>query len=120
MDRIANAVLAVCPNCNSVFEATVKSGKLSDPLGPYCSKKECQEKNADECSALFDMELSYAAKFVLEHDMLDIISTSPARAKQIIKLLHETESWYPDRLSKEAASNWRFLNEKFLVFPITK
>ncbi len=65
------------------------------------------------------MELSYAAEFALDHDMLQIVSDYPEKAKQIIKLLQETASWYPRQLSKEAASHWKVLNDKFKVFRLT-
>ena len=107
---------AICLYCRSTFDMKTRNGIPIDPIGPYCHKRECRAEYDDQCVALYDMELSYAAQFAMYRDVLEIISDYPDRAMQIVKLIKETAPWYPAKLSREAAQNWELLNARFCVF----
>ena len=109
-------VFSTCLHCDFPFEMKLRNGVPADPIGPYCYREACRAEYTEQCVALYDIELSYAAVFVENKGIIDILSEDPTKAKEIIGLIKETAPWRSSGLSEEAAQNWELLNDKFRVF----
>jgi hypothetical protein len=106
--------LVICLNCDAVFEAGMKNGVYTEPVGPYCDlKEECEERYDNELQEYIEMRSKEFADFAQKKEKINLVHGYPEITKKIQQLLDYSETWLgedPLILSLEAQSNIRYLD----------
>jgi hypothetical protein len=105
--------LVICPNCDAVFEAGMKNGICTEPVGPYCDQNdECEERYGNELTEYIELRSKEFADFARKKEKIDLVHGYPELTKKILELLEYSETWLgeePQVLSMEAQTNIEYL-----------